>query len=99
MGYRIFINKSVATIDKEVWSCPDPKTQTILNNWLEIEKLLAITPDHPLFWLGSPVIPDPDWLIANLAVKDLGGKVLDKLAPSPPLVYKGKMLKESEVVY
>ena len=99
MAYRVLINQSIATVNDGVWSCPNPKLQTILNNWLEIEKTLAINPDHELFWLGSPAVGDSDWLIANLAVKDFNGKLLDKLLPPPPLIYKGKTLKDSEVVY
>ena len=99
MGYRILINQNIATINEEVWSCGNPKIQTILNNWLEIEKQLAITPENPLFWLGSPVIADPDWLIANLAVKDFGGKLLDKLLPPPPIILNGKVIKNSDILY
>lgn len=99
MAYRVLINQSIATINDGVWSCPNPKVQTILNNWLEIEKNLAVDPSHQLFWLNSPAVADSDWLIANLAVKDFNGKLLDKLLPPPPLIHKGKVLKESEVIY
>jgi len=99
MAYRVLINQSIATINDGVWSCPNPKVQTILNNWLEIEKTLAVNPDHELFWLGSPAVADSDWLIANLAVKDFNAKLLDKLLPPPPLFYKGKKVNESEIVY
>jgi len=46
---------------------------------LAIEKMGAIDPDSPFFWLNSPATPDPDWLIAAEMAKIFDGVVMDVL--------------------
>jgi hypothetical protein len=98
MGYRIMINEKMATIDDGVWQCSDIKIKRILNNWLEIRQLTA-SPDEQMFSLGSPSVPNPDYLIATEAVKDFEAKLLDKPIKPPPVVSEGKVIKNSDILY
>ncbi len=99
MAYRVKINGAIAVIQGKQWKSSDPTIQSLLNNWLEIEKLIAITPESPLFWLNSPATPDPDYLIATEAVKVFGGKVLDEPLKPEPTMVDGKRLNPSEIIY
>jgi hypothetical protein len=46
---------------------------------LAIEKMGAIDPDSPFFWLNSPATPDPDWLIATEMAKSFDGVVYETI--------------------
>ncbi|MCF3600588.1 hypothetical protein L2E71_21230 [Planktothrix agardhii 1032] len=77
MAYRIKINGVVAVVENGVWTSSTPHYAEILNNMLAIEKMGAIDPDSPFFWLNSPATPDPDWLIATEMAKSFDGVVMD----------------------
>lgn len=85
MTYRVKINGVVCFIRDGVWTSSDPNYQESLNIWLKIEKALAVSPDFPFFWLGSPVTPDTDYLIATETAKALGGTVMDQLIVTKPV--------------
>jgi|694.fasta_scaffold35852_5 hypothetical protein len=99
MAYRVKINGVVAVIENGVWTSSTPHYASILNNVLAMEKLAAIDPDSPFFWLNSPATPDPDWLIATEIAKTFDGTVMDQPIAPPPLVINGKVVDESEIVY
>lgn len=98
MGYRVMINGKTAIIDDGVWLCSDVKIKRILNNWLEIRQLTA-SPEEQMFSLGSPSVPDPDYLIATESVKDFDAKLLDKPIKPPPIVSNGKVVNNSDILY
>ncbi|MCF3600738.1 hypothetical protein L2E71_21985 [Planktothrix agardhii 1032] len=68
-------------------ACVSPDYAEILNNMLAIEKMGAIDPDSPFFWLNSPATPDPDWLIATEMAKSFDGVVMDDPCGSCQLRY------------
>lgn len=99
MSYRIKINGVTAIIKGGVWTSSTPNYAEILNNTLEIEKLSAIDPSSPFFWLNSPATPDPDYLIATEMAKAFGGTVMDDPIRPPPLVIDGEEVDKSEIIY
>jgi hypothetical protein len=38
MSYRVKINSAIAIVENKTWKSSNPTLQSILNNWLEIEK-------------------------------------------------------------
>ena len=99
MAYRIKINGIVAVVENGVWTSSTPHYAEILNNMLAIEKMGAIDPDSPFFWLNSPATPDPDWLIATEMAKSFDGVVMDDPLPRAPLIIDGEEIDESEILY
>ena len=99
MAYRVKINGVVAVVENGVWTSSAPYYADILNNMLAIEKMGAIDPDSPFFWLNSPATPDPDWLIATEMAKTFKGTVMDDPLPRAPLIIDGEEIDESEILY